>query len=775
VGRFIRWALGGAMLLIVIAGGSGTLWLYSSLPVRSGTLMLPGLEHPVRVARDRYGIPTITAASEHDADFALGFLHAQDRLFSMDMMRHYGAGRLSEIFGARTLGIDRALRTFGLYRAAEAQYANLSAPVRAALDAYAAGVNAFLATRKGALPPEYYLLDFKPEPWRPADSLVWLKLMDLELTGNFRRALARARLLKQLSPAELRVLYPSYPKDGPVALDSARAALLRLPLEKLMAALPPGTGPQAESNDWVVSGAHTKSGKPLLADDPHLDFAAPGVWYLARIRVPGLDLAGATSPGNPFVIIGHNDDIAWGFTTTGGDVEDLFIERPVANDPARYETPDGPALFVTRTERILVRDGTPETITVRATRHGPVISDLAGYRLGDDLLALETTWLSPDDRTPQALWELNRAHDWASFRDALKNVVAPQQNIVYADRAGNIGFMAPARLPIRKSGHAWLPVPGWNGDYDWTGWVPFDGLPSAFNPPSGRIFTANDKIVPDDYPYFITRDWELPYRAERIGALLDAHATQSPDASAAIQADDVSLPARILLPFLLQAKPQDPEAQALLAKLRQWHGRMDRDRAEPLIFAAWERELMRVLFEPKLGPFFGNYWLPHPDVVQSILTQHQDWCPNSDCNAAIALAFDRALDDLRNRYGKDSAQWRWGMAHEANFRSAFWSNVPLAKRWFDLAVGADGDNDTVDAGGMYFGDAEDPFLDVHGPGLRMIVDFAAPEAARFVIAPGESGNPLSPHWGDLVRTWQSHAYVTFDNDESGGVLRLVPP
>jgi penicillin G amidase len=765
-----------ALLLVLVAGvGAGALWLHSSLPVSDGTLALPGLEQSVRVSRDAHGIPTIRAASEHDADFALGFLHAQDRLFAMDMMRRYGAGRLSEILGPRTLAIDRTMRTLGLYRAAAAQIAGLSPELRAVLEAYAAGVNAFLATRRGALPPEYYLLGARPEPWQPADSLVWGKIMDLELTGNFRGELMRARLLTRLTPADLAVLYPPYPKSAPVALEGAHAALDPLLLDRLDAALPPGIGPQAASNNWVVDGAHSQSGKPLLANDPHLDFSAPGVWYLARIETPQQKLAGVTAPGTPFLIIGHNDHIAWGFTTTGGDVEDLFVERPDPADPTRYLAPGGPQAFATREERILVRGAAPVTLTVRETRHGPVISDLANYAAGGTLLALQTTWLGADDRTPQALWAMTRAQDWTEFRAALHDFVAPQQNMVYADTGGNIGFIAPARIPVRAAGDGWLPSPGWSGANDWVGTVPFDALPTAFNPPAGRVVTANNKIVPDDYPVFITRDWEDSYRAERIDTLLDATKLQSPDASAAIQADDLSLAATTLLPLMLKVAPKSNDARAAVELLERWDGRMDRDKPEPLIFIAWLRELNRVLLAEKLGPYFPNYWSLRPNVMRVILTERRDWCgEDGDCGPALLSALDRALGDLKAHYGADIDAWRWGSAHEAAFTSALWSNVPLIGRWLDIALAADGSDETVNAGGMFIGDEQDPFLDRHGPTLRMIVDLAAPSDARFMVTPGQSGNPLSPHWGDLALPWRDVTYLTFGGDESGGVLSLEP-
>jgi penicillin G amidase len=768
--RFLRRVLLVLAVLPLLAVGGVGLWLYSSLPVTDGRLVLPGLEREVRVTRDGHGIPTVIAQNQHDADFAVGFLHAQDRLFAMDMMRRYGAGRLAELYGARFVQIDRGIRMLGLYRAAERQYAGLAVPTRAALDAYAAGVNAFIATRRGAWPPEYYLLRSAPEPWRPADSLVWAKIMDLQLTGNYRGELLRARMLRHLSPADLAVLYPAYPKDAPVTLDKARAAYRDLPLDKLFAALPPG-GPQAASNNWVLSGAHTESRKALLANDPHLDFSAPGVWYLIRIETPDLKLAGVTAPGNPFLIIGHNEHIAWGFTTTGSDVEDLFVEKPDPVDHGRYEAPGGSLPFTTRQEEIRVRDGAPVPMTIRETRHGPVISDLIA---GSELMALSATWLAADDHSPDAVWAMSRAQDWQGFRHALESWTAPQQNIVYADTEGNIGFIAPARIPIRAKGDGWLPVPGWTGDYDWTDWVPFDALPMVYNPPDGRIVTANNKIVPDDYRYLLTHDWELPYRAERINALLDARALQTPETTAAIQGDVLSLTAKQLLPIMLKVTPASVSARLAVERLRRWDGRMDRTKGEPLIFIAWLRELNRVLLSDKLGGEFRDFWGLRPNVVQNILSEHQDWCDHGDCTAALATALERALADLQLRYGAAMDDWRWGRAHPASFESAFWSHVPLASALVDLALPDDGDQDTVNAAAMFVGDPKAPFVARHGPSLRMIVDLGAPDAARFMITPGQSGNPLSLHWGDLMRPWRDVEYLTFTDDASGGVLTLVP-
>ena len=760
----------GFLALLALVGAAGTyLWLLSSLPETDGRLTVSGPTAEVRIARDAMGIPTISAQSDADAAFGLGFVHAQDRLFQMDLMRHYGGGRLSEWFGARAVPTDRSMRVLGLYRAAEAQYALLSPELRAVFDAYAAGVNAYLANRRGALPPEYVLLGLRPEPWRPADSLVWGKLMDLQLTGNYRFQLARQKLAQRLKPEELEVLYPAYRGDAPVVLGNLDSALEGLPPQ------------EPASNEWVVDGQHSASGKPVLANDPHLGFSTPSIWYLARIKTPQDTLAGVTSAGEPMIIVGHNSHIAWGFTTTGGDVEDLFVEKTDPDHPGQYLAPDNQSLpFMTREERIAVRDAAPVTVTVRTTRHGPVISDGdSGSPIGDgEALALSATWLQGEDRTPQALWDATHAQDWDGFRDAFRNAVAPEQNIVYADIDGNIGFFAPAKLPIRGKGDAYLPAPGATGEYDWTGFVPFDALPMSFNPPSGRFVAANNKIVPDSYPYLITRDWELPFRAERIGELLDKAPVQSPDASAAIQRDTVSLMARRLLPLMLKAKPTSAPGIEALRRLKSWDHRMDRKRVEPLLFTAWLREFNRQILADRLGPAFEEYWGLHPDVIENILTAHRDWCGEAaeeeTCEQQLAAALDRAVADLGKRYGADMGSWSWGGAHPALFAHPVWAQLPLIGDWLQPSIPDDGAFDTIDNGTSFVRNEKSPFTAVHGPSMRMIVDMAAPDQARFMLAPGQSGDPFSPHYRDLLEKWRDVGYLSFNDNASGGVLILTP-
>jgi len=770
------------LLVPLVAVLSGLLWLRSSLPPPARERTVEGLTAPVRITRDSTGIPAIEARNDSDAAFALGYVHAEDRLFQMDARRRFGSGRLSEWFGAATLDTDRMMRTLGLARAAERQFAVLPPEVQAAFTAYAAGVNAYLRDRRAALPPEYYLLRAAPEPWRPADGLIVGKLMAWSLAGNYRSEILHARVAAK--PDDLAILYPAYPKDGPVVLGELAPIYRALPLDRLAQLMPALEDPPRASNNWVVDGSHTVSGKPILANDPHLELVMPGFWYLARLATPEHTVSGGTLAGSPVVIIGHNERIAWGFTNTGSDVSDLFIEKIDPEDAGKYLAPDGPQPFLTRRETIGVRGADPVELTVRETRHGPVLSDLADFPVPSKepgyLLALQATYLMDGDRTPQAFWEMNRATDWASFYRALAKFDAPEQNIVYADVDGHIAFAAPARVPIRAKGDGWMPMPGWTGEYDWTGFVPFDELPKMVDPPSGRIVTANNKIVPDSYPFFLGRDWDTPYRAQRIAALLDRQ-PQSVESTAAIQHDIFSTMADRLLPLMLEAPGSTPTARAALDRLKAWDRRMDKDKVEPLIFTAWLRELNRVLLANRLGATFEDYWSLHPAVIESILTDHRDRCddPATEvvevCSEQLGNALTRALDELTRAYGSDMDEWRWGRAHPAEFRHQLLSRIWGVRSLVRVAIPADGGDDTINRGGTAIRNSAAPYQDVLGPGLRMVVDMADPANAHFIVVPGQSGNPLSPNYDDLVRPWRDGDLLTIGDREPAAVETLSPP
>jgi penicillin G amidase len=778
----IRRVVTGLLALLMVLAGGLYLYLRSALPQTDGRVVLAGPRAEIRIERDADGVPRIIAQNDEDLSFGLGFVHAQERLFQMELQRRYGAGRLSEIFGPQAVAVDRQMRVLGLYRAAEAEIPFLSTEMNHALDAYAAGVNAFLTSRRGALPPEFLLLGFAPEPWRPADSLVWGKLMAVQLGGNYRGELLRARMARTIPAADLDFLYPDYPKDAPTTLAEMAPIYRQMALDELYEALPALVGPIYASNNWVVDGVHSASGKPILANDPHLAFGSPGFWYLARLETPQHQITGATAAGVPLVVIGHNERIAWGFTTTTADVEDLFVEQVDPADPGRYLTPQGSAPFQSRHETVVVKGAAPVEITIRETRHGPVLSDALPPGAADRgfVLALAATFTIPGDRSAEALWEVNRAADWPSFRAALRQFVGPVQNIVYADVDGTIGFIAPGQVPIRRRGQGWLPAPGWTGSHDWTGFIPFDALPTAINPPSGHFVTANNKIVPDNYPYFLSRDWDLPNRAERIEALLAATPVQTAASSAAIQADTFSLMAERLVPLMTGTVTQNPATREMVERLRNWDFRMDMDKVEPLLFTAWLREFSRSILFGRFGDAVSDYWDLRPRVMEAVLTERPDWCDDpkrpgeESCGSRLAEALEATLARLGRDYGSDMAQWQWRRAHVAVFANSVFSRIPMLRDWLRIAIPTPGAYDTLNRGPSTIRDDTTPFEQRFGAGLRMIADLASPEDARMITAPGQSGDPLSAHYADLLQRWRDFDRLVPGRAAAASTLVLVP-
>ncbi|MGQ9369958.1 penicillin acylase family protein [Azospirillum sp. A39] len=781
-------ATAGLAVLALAAAGGALLWLRGEQPTYAGTATLAGLERPVEVLRDGDGVPHIFAETDADAAFALGYVHAQDRLWQMELMRRIGAGRLAELFGTRfgdwPVALDRLMRTLDFHRGAMAGYAALSEPARRVADAYAAGVNAWLATRREALPVEFQLLNHQPEPWVPADSMVWAKLMALQLSANYRQEIQRARLLRRLPPERVAELYPDSPAGSAVTL----AALLgAFDFDRVAAALPPPLGPDLASNEWVLAGGRTATGKPILANDPHLGLEAPVLWYLARIVTPDRTLVGATTPGVPMLVLGHNGRLAWGFTTTHSDTQDLFVERVDPDDPGRYRTPTGSEPFETRTEVIKVAGAADVTLEVRRTRHGPVISDLPG---GDadmappgHVLALSFAGIDGPDTTAEALYRLNRATSVAEAREALRLHRTPQQNVVLADTAGAIGFVSPALVPIRRKGDGTVPVPGWTGEYDWAGFVPFDELPQAMDPPSGRVVNANNAVVPPSYPHLLTTDWPEPYRADRILEMLGQE-RHDVDGVVAQQMDAVSPAARGLLPLMLEVPVGgDARAAAAVDLLKGWDGTMDRDRPEPLIYEWWLRELKRTLFADELGELFGETFYERNEIVRRALTDRRHWCDDvatpamESCADALVASLRSALDRLEDRHGGAPAAWRWGAEHRAPLAHRVLSRIPGFDAVFGLAVETDGSGTTVNRGGSRIADPDAPFAHVHGAGYRAVYDLADLARSRFVIATGQSGNPFSPHWGDFVERWRDGGTVTLSGDraalEAAGADRLI--
>jgi penicillin G amidase len=771
--RLVWGAIRLVVVLAAVAALAGAYLFWRAMPVYSGAERLPGLSAEVRVWRDDYGVPHIFAASMDDAARALGYLHASERLFQMELNRRVGQGRLAEVFGPDRLGVDRFVRTLGFYREAESSFSALAPWAQKRLQAYADGVNAFLDTHKNALPPEFLIVGDTPEPWKPADSLVWGKLMALQLSANYQIEALRAHLLAKLGPEQAEWLFPGVKPGDPIttlpALNSTHAR--GESIEDEIGALA-GLG-HAASNEWVVSGSRTVTGKPILANDPHLGIEAPILWYLARIVTPGLSIKGATAPGTPFVLLGQNDRIAWGFTTANTDTQDLFVETIDPTDPSKYLTPDGPKPFETREETIRVKDARDVELTIRATRHGPVLSDvsknLGGLAGPGKAIALAFTGLGDHDTTEEAIMRLDVARDWSDFLDAMRVAQTPTQNVVYADVSGDIGFFSPGLVPLRRSGDGLAPVDGASGAFDWIGVVPFEALPQLHNPEIGFAFNANNANVPDGHQPTFGEDWEENFRARRIQQFFDTIDKHSLATSAAMQADHLSLAAKDLQPFIAMIAPTDERARQAQAMLASWNAVMDKDRPEPLIFTAFLSALHRILIEEKTGlkmeaegPFAAK-------TLVSLMRDHPSWCdapdkPDPDCRKALARALDEGLALVVKRDGADMSRWRWGAEHVALLRHKVYGHVPLLDRISDLSVPSSGSFYTLDRGGGWE-TADEPFARTQGAGFRGLYDLADPERSRFVIATGESGHILSSHYRDFLPLWSAGKSITLTGSE----------
>ncbi len=802
-------AIGLALLLLALV--FAFFWYRgASQPKTDGVIKLSGLHQPVDIVRDAEGVPHIYAKTTDDAYFALGFVHAQDRLWQMEMNRRIAAGRLAEILGPGALATDRFLRTLGVRRNAERILQHLTPDTRAALDAYARGVNAWLDQRDKPLPPEF-LITGAPAPahWQPVDSIGWQTMMAWDLSANWSQELLRMRLSQRLSLDQINQFLPPYPGDAPVATRDYTRLYRQLTgttgqLAAVAAIAPPSLLEGMGSNDWVVSGALTKSGKPLLANDPHLGLSAPALWYFAQLSAPGLDVIGATLPGIPVVVLGRNDRIAWGFTNTASDVQDLYIERINPADKKQYQTPDGWADFRERIEIIKVKGQPDVSLKVRETRHGPVITgalpiaDRAALDAGKYVIAFQWTALRDDDRTLQAGLGFNRARNWQQFLDAARDFGAPEQNIVYADVDGNIGFIAPARVPLRKPDNdlkGLAPAPGWDARYDWDGFIPFDALPRSYNPPSHMIVTANQKIVGSDYPYFLTSEWTLPYRSDRITRLLNARTAHSVDSFAKIQMDTVSLAAQELLPRLRKLVPKSDREKQALDTLLGWNGAMDMNRPEPLIFNAWMRETSRRIFGDELGDaLMKDYWRQrnvHQVMVDVLNNRNGEarWCADvtkgeagrkQSCDDVLRAALDAAIDQLEQRYGTEMSKWRWGEAHPAVSEHRPFDKVPLLARFFDIRLPSPGDSYTVDVGRYDLANEQDPFASHHAPSLRAVYDLANPENSRFMQSTGQSGNVFSGFYRNFAQRWVDGGMIPMQTRRANveknalGVLTLQP-
>lgn len=772
--------LAAALVMMLV----GWLWLRSTLPVTNGNITLDNLQNDVEIVRDTYGVPHIFAPTWRDATIALGYLHAQDRLWQMELTRRVGAGRLAEVVGEPALKTDQLMRTLGLYQAASDSRAALSLPVQVALQAYADGVNAFIAA--GDLPPEYRLAGFKPEPWQVADSLVWVKLMALTLGSGWRQELTAAALAEQLPPEALTTLmgWQEYkkkeknPKENKPK-DKPRTAEQSFDWQALLAALPPAplgsaTVPASASNAWAVAERRSSTGQPMLANDPHLMLASPVLWYLARIETPEGSLVGTTAPGLPFHVAGMNNDLAWGLTTTGADTSDLFIEK-IGVVPELYVTPNGAEAFLTRTETIKVKGSADVLLKVRQTRHGPVIGDLVDSPLHNDktTLSLQATYLRGDDTSAEALYWLGRAKTVSDLEMALRFVQAPVQNITFAERRGNIGMMTAGIIPVRAGGNGALPAPGDSALYDWVGIVPRHELPRVINPSSGAYGNANEAVVDKNYPHFITAAWDSGYRGQRLQQLLQQPQTITPQDMTAWQNDTLSLPdieLRDRLVMLLENQQLEAIHTDALKTVSVWNGHADADQIAPTIMTVWQEKLATALFADDVGEAL----LPRlrPISIHALLAalgdQKYDWCDDrrttnstETCTHAARVSLAATIAELQNKMGRDMANWQWQHFNIAPMANRFWDAIPVLRDLFDNSIATAGGQYTLLRAARTPSGASDELYSInHGAGYRALYDLSNPAASLFILATGQSGHVLSRYYSDQQKLWAAGKYTT---------------
>lgn len=765
-----------------------------------GTLDLSGSGVDVSIVNDEHGVPHVHGKTDRDVFFAMGYLHASERMWQLEMQRRVARGTLSEVLGPGVLRQDVWMRTLGVYEASRSAWPGLTEEARDSLRAYAAGINTWLDGNP-VLPPEFALQGVVPEHWQEIDSLAWTKVFALSLSGNFSAEINRYLLGQQLTRAELSSLFPGS-GDADVApsdhrgehLDSLTDVIsLHRSLEHDFGI----GGKYVGSNAWVISRHLTRDGSAILANDPHLALQIPPPWFPVvqsgdRLRVKGMSLVGL-----PVVIFGRNDRIAWGGTNLMADVQDLYFEQFDATDPGRYRTPDGWQQVAVRQEIISVKQEFPASlrnafapvrVNVTSTRHGPVITDAVGQI--NERVSLQWTALAGTDRSYESFLRLGYAHDWDTFREAFREHVAPALHMLYADNTGHIGSLAVGKIPLRQRGDGSLPVPGWSEEYGWRGFIPFDRMPQSYDPDMGYIVTANNRIVDDAYPYFISSNWAPASRAQRIEQLVRQYSVSGEPATAEqtqqIQRDLLSLPARKLLPVLVALPATDPLHIEALDRLKQWNGEMDEASVGASLFTVWMRHLRLRLFVPRLDQDWGRHrarshleWVlaqTSLDVIYDALTDTRGlWCESSPksattqtpqrprCEEILTVSFADALIELRKLRGGDMDSWRWGSIHENVYEHLPFSKVKGLSLVFERRIASGGSEDTVSASAADYREAEG-YRGTHGASFRQVMQLGpAGITHQFMNTAGQSGNPFSGRYSNLLQPFAAGQYYSLAN------------
>ena len=790
-------------------------FLSRSLPDYAEDFTLSGISAPVEIVRNNANVPHIFGARDEDVYFALGFAHAQDRLWQMTQLRRTAQGRLSEIFGQRTVRIDEILRRYDLYGLALQSVEAQDAPTRRALGAYANGVNAWIGQinsgARGRGAPEFFLFEPEIAVWQPADSIAILKLMALQLSTHLTSEVRRARASMLLPDARVRDLLPDDPGAGIAALPDYADLVPGVlpgadPVRLADTALSPfpQAGMGGASNAWAAAPDRSAAGGTLLANDPHLDFTAPSVWYLARLQLASGGVIGATIPGVPAVLLGRSEAVGWGLTSSYLDDQDVHVEQLNPDNPEQYRTPDGWTEFETRRSILTVKDAPPVTLTLRWTQNGPVLPgshfDLAAITPPGHVASVSWTALSAADTTMTAAIRMMQARSVADGLAAGELFVAPSQNLMLADKDG-IAMQIIGAMPRRDPGNqsqGRMPTQGWLPENRWLGFFPYADNPRFVNPATGILGNTNNKTVDRPFPDHVSFDWGDTQRIARWLRLMQTREVHTRDSFIEAQLDTVSNAARTLLPlvgadlwFTAEAAPAGtPErrrAQAL-DLLAEWNGEMNEHLPEPLIYSAWLRALQDRLIRDEIGPMADDFTHPDPVFIERVFRNTEGagvWCdtlqssPVETCTDLSRLALDDAIQGLVERYGPNLESWRWGDAHQAHQDHPVLGQVPVLRHLVNIRQSTSGDDDTL-LRGRTSGKDPDPFANVQGAGYRGVYDFADPDSSVFVISTGQSGHPLSRHYDDLGELWRRGEYTPMSLDPglaraaAVGITTLTP-
>jgi penicillin amidase len=769
------------------AAGAAAAWHWLArrpLPKQKGTIELSGLEGTVRVRRDRWGVPHVEASSAADLWFAEGFCHGQDRLWQMDFYRRALSGRVSEFAGPEGLPVDRLMRTLGMRRTAEREAAALDSELLALLERFCEGVNAAAADAK-APPFEMQLLRLEFEPWRPADILGLGKLLAFGLSTNWEKELLRADMTRELGPELAAKLDPGYPADNPVVTQEPWSGD-GLGLAEQIDAVRHSIGMAAEasgSNNWAVAGRLSATGSPLIAGDPHLPPSMPGIWYQVGLSLGDRFVRGASLPGMPGVYMGQNNDVCWTFTNVMADVQDLFVER-VEGERYRFEDEWRP-LEIVREEIVVKGREAPEVLDVRSTHHGPLVNAALG---ADDAEPLALRWITLDRPTAfKGMFDLHGIRSGPELVASLEGHTSPASNLIWADRHGSIGYKLIGRLPLRRGGCPDLPKPGWDGEFEWEGAVPYDELPEVIDPESGFLVTANNRIVGDDYPHHITSDWLDGFRARRIEELLRASDEHTIDGFEAMQSDNLSLPGLEAARRLGRLSPAGQRETSALERLRSWDGRLDPGSIAGTIYQAFLLRLAREVARAAIGdrdlcerwldradngftPHVTSPWRWHSHLMD-LWEEGDEELIGRPWDGLVLEALAGALDDLTDRFGPDPEGWRWGHVHEMEFPHPLGEANPLLRKLLNRSLRAGGAQETVS---QIAYDPNDPYKAVWAPSWRMVGDPTAPERSRWQMFTGQSGHPASPHYDDLQADWLDGRTQPMAGEGPWRELDLVP-